>query len=165
MLGWGDSLGRTPAGVNPIGLSVGLHADYRLLQHWLLGARVSYGAGSSADLTAGELRIRSWLVAAELARAWSLGVLSLEPGLALGVQVRHAKGPSAVTTTPVQPDVQSSTRAGLYVSPGVQLTLPLAALQRQLDPFYAGAEARFDLVFGSRVSTRVQLLVHLGIQL
>lgn len=162
LLALGTHFEREPAGLNPLGFGLGLHADYRWLQHWHVGGRAVFYLGDSTQLATGRFAMSSWLVAAELARAWPLGPCTLEPNLALGLRIRDADGPPAAITTAtplVVPGTRSATHPGLYVSPGVLLALPLGAR------LYVALETRLDLTFGRSVDSGIQGLLQLGVRL
>jgi hypothetical protein len=132
-----------------------------------LGARVLYFVGGSSELPTGKVGMTSWLIAAEASYVIDLQPILLEPGVVLGIAARNVDGRPAFTDISGQsfvPGSQDSRRFGLYLAPGVALIVPLSLLDRTLDRFFVGGDARLDLVFGHGVSGNVQLLAQLGLR-
>ena len=166
-IGAGATFDHTVGGANPLGFGFGLRGEYRLHDEWSIGARALIYVGGSSELPTGKVSMSSWLMAAEASYVIDFAPVLVQPGLALGLMQRERKGPLVSTLpegTGFVPGSESSTRYGFYVAPGVTVTLPLGKLLQQLDLLFVAVDARLDLVFGSRVSSNVQLLLLAGIR-
>jgi hypothetical protein len=166
LAGVGVTFDHTVGSVNPLGFGFGLRGDYLLADFLRVGARMLYFVGGRAELPTGSVEMSSWLIAAEAAYVLDVSPITLEPGLALGFTERDRSGPPlfASDTAAYIPGSQHHVRTGLYLAPGFAAYLPLGELSGELEPLFAGFDARFDLVFGSGVTANLQLLVELGLR-
>jgi hypothetical protein len=165
LVGVGATFDSTLAGVNPMGFGFGVRGDYRLLPEWAVGARMLYFVGGSVELPSSEVAMQSWLLAAEASYIWDLQTLLVQPGVALGLYMREANYRGIATFTEATASVAPDTlRPYFYLAPGVNVAVPLAQLTPALAPLNVGADARWDLAFGKRVSSNIQLLLQLGLR-
>lgn len=166
LLGVGVTFDNTVAGVNPLGFGFGVRGDYRILPEWSLGARLLYFVGGSVELPSVEVSMQSWLLALEGAYVAQLDAVTIQPGLALGLHQRETDSRESFLSPASEPTLiapANSSRFGLYVAPGVNVSVPLALATPALEPFNLGADVRLDLVFGEHVSSNLQLLVQAGV--
>jgi hypothetical protein len=164
LAGVGVTFDNTIAGVNPLGFGFGVRADYRVLPKWSLGARMLYFVGGSVELPTSDLAMQSWLIAAEGAYVIALDQVLIQPGIALGLHVREIdyRGFAGVIGGPEMLIPPDTTRLGLYVAPGVNVSVPLGQAAPSLAPLIVGADVRLDLAFGRSVTSNIQLLVLAG---
>ncbi len=167
MMGVGASFDETPGGVNPLGFGFGLRGDFRLLPALAVGGRFIYSVGGSASLTTGEVAMSTWLLAAEASFVVPLRSVILQPGLALGLSARATAGRTAFVdgrSGGFVPGSDDDEDVGLYLAPGVALTVPLSTFSRDLEPFFFGGDARVGLVVGDRLSGSLEIMAQLGLR-
>jgi hypothetical protein len=164
LAGVGVTFDRTISGVNPLGFGFGLRGDYRFKQDFTLGARIVYFVGGSSELPTGSVDMHTWLVALEGSYAFDLNPILIKPGLLLGLAVRSTRGLPATTDaiTLVAGSVSHSA-VGMYVSPGVNVVVPLSLISPDLGTWFVGGDLRLDLVFGNQVSSNLQVLGQVGL--
>jgi hypothetical protein len=164
LAGVGVTFDRTISGVNPLGFGFGLRGDYRFKQDFTLGARIVYFVGGSSELPTGSVDMHTWLVALEGSYAFDLNPILIEPGLLLGLAVRSTRGlPATTDATTLVAGSESRSAVGMYVSPGVNVVVPLSMISPDLGSWFVGGDLRLDLVFGDQVSSNLQVLAQVGL--
>ena len=167
LLGPGATFDHTVGGVNPLGFGFGLRGEYRIEEPWTVGARVQYFVGGSSDLPTGRVSMLSWVLALEGSYMLRLDPLLIQPGVLLGLHVREIDKRPSVIALPAPdfaPGSQNDTQVGLYIAPGVSVTVPLGVLARELERVYFGLDMRLDLAFGSRATANLQLMFQAGVR-